>query len=257
MAKGGMQTIQDPLAGYKNWAANTAQSNYGNYVQPNLPGLSNYANKNFGQTPQQTLANLDPLSQDVYGAVQGDITGKGGPFTSLKNNLLGSFDAGAQKFTLDPMKEQLIKEGIYSSGAGQGVLSNAGNDLAQKRALLGSQVDTQLLDTAQGLGQNVMSQNQLMGFTDPLQALTTAMGLIQPPGVQDLNNQVYQQPNTFADLLGKIAPAVISALPGIGSIAGASQGITPLQAFGGGTAPYNAPQSGFLGYNPQQYSLSQ
>lgn len=243
MAKGGMQSIQDPLAGYKNWAASTTQQNYGQNVQPNLPMLGDYFKQNFGQGVNQTFNNTDPLFQDIYKSLQGDIEGKGGPFSSLKQNLLGAFDQGAQKFTMDPLKEQMIKEGIYSSGPGMGVMANAGNDLATQRASISSQTDVNELSMAEQLSSLLMGYNQQQGFDNPLMALNSAYTMGQPQSVQDLNNMYYQKPNTGADLLGKLAPIALGAalapmtggaslLGGLGNFAtgGSTMGYNPATA---------------------------
>lgn len=242
--KGGVQTIQDPLAGYKQWAANQDQSQFG-IVQPATQPLMDYFSKNFGQT--DFSGQMPQLSQDVTKAVQGDVEGTGGPFTSLKNNLLGAFDTGAQKFTLDPLKNQQIKEGIYSSGPGMSQMSDAGTSLAQQRGVLGSQVDTQLLDIANRLGQQQFQNNQLLGFTDPLQALTQAQSIL-PTNVQDINNLAYQQPNTGASLLGQILPMVASAALA-GPTGGASLALPGLMSAMGGTQSVFGSGQPLAGYN--------
>lgn len=236
-------TVTDPLSGYKNWAADQKQSQY-NQIQPATGSLLGYYNNNFGKT--DFSGQMPQLSQDVNKAVQGDVEGTGGPFTSLKQNLLGSFDTGAKKYTLDPMREQLIKEGIYSSGGGLGALSDAGNNLAQQRATLGSQVDVNELNFANQLGQQQFQNNQLLGFQNPLTALGAAQS-IQPPNVQDIFTNTTQDNSgsIFGQLLGKLGSTAIGGL--VGGPAGAAAGATIGGNGGGSSAIANPSSAGLLG----------
>lgn len=238
-------SVTDPLAQQKTQAANQSLSAWSSL----LPYANQLTSTYMPQLGQTDFTSQTPqLLQDIYKAVQGDVEGTGGPFTSLKQNLLGSFDTGAQKFTIDPLKEQLIKEGLYSSGPGMDVLQNAGTNIAQQRGLLGSQVDTQLLNMANSLGQQQFNTQQQLGFQDPLQALQAAYGLVTPPGSLGTNiatstMQVPGQSSGIGGLLGTIAgqaiPAMFTGGASLPFTAGAS-GIgalgnslyDPMQAFG-------------------------
>lgn len=242
-SKGGMQTsVTDPLAQQKTQAANASLGAW----QSLLPYGNQLTSTYMPQLGQTDFSSQTPqLLQDIYKAVQGDVEGTGGPFTSLKQNLLGSFDTGAQKFTIDPLKEQLIKEGLYSSGPGMDVLQNAGTNIAQQRGLLGSQVDTQLLNMANSLGQQQFNTQQLLGFQNPIQALQAAYGIDTPPGALGTNIQTasqYVQPQSsgMGQLLGSIAGQAIPALLTGGASLPFTMG-SQVAGFGGGTSPYKPP----------------
>lgn len=248
------QTQVNPNQGYVDWA-NQQQKNQYNQIQPATTQLlGNFNNP----------SSINPLLTAASGAVQGDITGQGGPYTSLKNNLLGNFDTGAQKTVLDPLKNQLIKEGIYSSGPGISLQNDAGTQLAQQRGLLGSQVDVQELNMANQLGQQT--------FQDQITALMTALGLV-PPQVQNVGGGTTTGSSTSTStpasqgamgLLGQIAGQVIPALLTGGaslpfslgsSVAGGgigAGGLGALQAFGGGVSN---PGQNLINTNPSQYQL--
>jgi hypothetical protein len=201
-----LNTITDPLGAQKTAAANLGLQNYQTALQ-SVPSLQNFYNSNFGQSPTTTLGNMDPLFQQTYGALEGDVSGQGGPFTSLQKNLLGAFDTQANQAQA-AQNAQLQQEGIYSSGLGMGANNNLQAQLATNRGALSSEVGVDELNMAQQLSQSLMGQNQLMGFTDPMQALQQISSLSQPPQFQNIDNSFYTPQSKFqttADIIGMVA----------------------------------------------------
>ena len=203
-----LNNISDPLGQQKTSAANLGLQNY-QTASSNVPSLQNFYNQNYGQSAQQTLGNQDPLFQQLYGSVQGDINGTGGPFTSLQKNLLGAFDQQANQAQA-AQNSQLQSEGIYSSGLGLGANNNLQANLATQRGALASQVGTQEMNFADQLSQQLMQQNQLMGQQDPMAALQAISSLSSPPNLGDISNMYYQPSNNTAQLLGAILPAIMN-----------------------------------------------
>ena len=239
-----MNQISDPLAAQKTAAANIGLGNY-QTASNAVPSLSNYYSQNFGQTPQQTLGNEDPLSQEAYAQVQQGMTGNGGPFASLTKNLLGSFDAGNAQ-NVQNQNQQLQAQGLGGSGAGAAVQANQGVQAAMQRALLGSQEGVAQLQMAQQLGQNLMAQNQQQGFNNPMAALGQIQSLASPPNFQDVNNTYYTPQSNFqttADILGAASPL-------LGSMMGQAIGGGGGQAQPGGNG---APALGATGTPPANY----
>lgn len=215
MGSSKMNTMPDPLAQQKTSAANLGLQNYQTASQA-IPGLQGYYNQNFGQSPMTTLGNEDPLSQAAYKSVEQDVTGTGGPYASLKQNLLGSFDTG-QTQASQTLQQQLQAQGLLGSGAGMAVLGNQGVNAAQQRALLGSNVDVQELNMANQMGQQLLQNNQQQGFNNPMTALGQIQSLSQAPQFQNLDQTYYQQPSTFsqiAPLIGQLGGAAIGAATG-------------------------------------------
>lgn len=251
-----MNTITDPLQAQKLQAANIGLGNY-QTASSAVPGLQGYYNQNFNQSPQQTLSNEDPLSKAVYGSVQQDISGGGGPFASLKQNLLGSFDTG-QINAKNTLEQQLQSQGLLGSGAGMAVLGNQGVDAAQQRALLGSNVDVQELNLANLLGQQLLQNNQQQGFSNPMAALGMIGNLSSPPNFQDVNNTYYTPaPKSsgfqqgFADVLGaaNAAGSIMSGMPSVGGPPSlGTTGTTPnyYMTNNGIGFPYQKPNTPFL-----------
>ena len=207
--------VTDPLAEQKRWAANTSMGNYGSFVQPRLGQWSSMAMNPYAD---------NPLLSSVESGVLNDITGKSGesgPFSSLKRNLLGNFDVG-QRQTSNNLQQNLQAKGLLGSGAGMAVMGNQGTDAARQRGLLGSQVDTQLYDMANQLGQQKIQ--------DQISAMQMLLGGYQAPQFQNIDTTKFDAtPGLLAQLgslLGKVGG---NAVPGAGAVAGAGAG-----AAGGG-----------------------
>lgn len=219
------QTIQDPAAAYKNWANTTKQEQF-NQQAPERQVLGNYFTSNFGGGGLDQISSANPLYGDVYKALQGDVEGKGGPFTSLKNNLLGSFDTQAGKST-EALKNQLVKEGIYSSGQGIGVQSDLASQLAQQRGLVSSQADVELLNMANQIAQQQINNQQLLGFTNPLQTLQQQYTMSNPYEAQNIQMPtiIPGQSSPWGSLLGTVAGGALGSFLGpMGTSVGASLG---------------------------------
>lgn len=184
-----MNSITDPLAQQKTQASNIGLNNYQN-ASTATPSLQNYYNQNFGQNQQQTLAGMNPMFQDIYGSLMKDVGGGGGPFSDLKQNLLGSFDAG-QANAAKSTQQQLQAQGLGDTGAGMAVAGQQGVDAAQQRALLGSQADTQMMSMADQISQQLTQQNQQQGFQNPMSALQQIYQLSQAPNFQNVDNSYY------------------------------------------------------------------
>lgn len=194
-------TQTNPNQGYVDWANQQSQNQY-NAIQPATTQLlGNFNNP----------SSINPLLTAASSAVENDINGTSGgsgPFTSLKNNLLGTFDTGTQQ-NQTALQNQLKSTGLLNSGPGMAVLANAGNQAAQQRGLLGSQVDTQELGLASQLGQQT--------FSDQLESLAAALGIL-PPQVQNVGGgttngtSTTQTPFNTGGLLGTIAGAAIPAI---------------------------------------------
>lgn len=248
-------TVTDPQASYKQWQTGELQNQY-NQIQPATNRLMGYFDDNFGQSDFGT--QIPQLLRDVIGSVQGDVSGTGGPFTSLKKNLLGDFDVGAQDSS-DRLKEQLIKQGIYSSGGGLDAQSSAGAESARQRALLGSEVDVNMLNFANQLGQQQFQNNQLLGIQNPLTALQAAQGILPQNAPEIASNSMYK-PSTWesvAPLLGQLGGAAIGSFAGgpMGAVAGSQIGGNSM-SYGQPLAPYSLPNPGtqFLGAQPYKPS---
>ena len=248
-----MNTIADPLGQQKTAAANLGLQNY-QTASSNIPTLQNSFTQNYGQTPGQTLGGMDPLFQQTYGAVSGDVTGQGGPFTSLQKNLLGAFDQQANSAQA-AQNAQLQQEGIYSSGLGMGANNNLQANLATQRGALSSQVGTQELQMADTLSQQLMQQNQLMGYTNPLNALMSMYSLSTPPNFQNVNNSYYTPAPTdtgFQTAFGDVtaaANAAGSVMSGMGSMSPSTVG--SMSPSTGSTQSYMP-----FGMNPNNYSAA-
>lgn len=197
-----LNTIQDPLGQQKTAAANLGLQNY-QTASSAVPSLQNYFNQNYGQSAQQTLGNMDPLFQQTYGAVSGDVTGQGGPFTSLNKNLLGAFDQQANQAQA-AQNAQLQSEGIYSSGLGMGANNNLQSNLATQRGALSAQNTVNELNMADTLSGQLMSQNQLMGQVDPLTALQQVQSLSTPPNMGNVDNSYYTPGNATGQIWNDI-----------------------------------------------------
>lgn len=224
MGAGKLKTeITDPLGDQKRQAADISLGDY-KQIQSSLPALQGFFNQNFGNT---SGSNVNPLLTAVSNAVLGDVTGQSGqsgPYSSLKQNLLGSYDTGEAN-TQQNLMQQLQAQGLLNSGPGLAVLGQHNNQSAQQRALLGSQMDTQLLDMANQLGMQQFNIGQQLGFSDPMQALEAYKSLSQAPTFQDIQSQTYNQPSgfsQFAPIIGAIGGGTIGAFAG--GPAGAAQG---------------------------------
>lgn len=241
-----LNTIGDPLGSQKTAAANLGLQNY-QTASSNVPSLQNFYNQNYGQNAQTTLGNMDPLFQQTYGAVQGDVTGQGGPFTSLNKNLLGAFDQQANQAQA-AQNAQLQSEGIYSSGLGLGANNNLQSNLATQRGALSAQNTVNELSFADQLSQQLMQQNQLMGQVDPMQALQAIQSLSTPPNLGNIDNTYYTPQSTstgFQNGLNDVlqtANTVAKFIPSSGSSGG---NIQPQQSY----MPFSMNSQS---YNPQQ-----
>lgn len=228
-----MNQITDPLAAQKTAAANIGLNNYQN-ASAAVPSLQNYYNQNFGQSQGQTLAGMNPMFQDIYNSVQGDVSGSGGPFASLKQNLLGSFDTG-QKAADTSMQNQLQAQGLMGTGAGMALEGQEGTQAAQQRATLGANTDVSMLNMANQLAQELTQQNQVQGFQNPMTALQQIQSLMQPPEFQSPETTYYTPAskfNTTADIIGAVSQ-------GAGQLAGSlksPQG-APMSVGAGNGAP--------------------
>ena len=212
---GKLNSINDPLQQQKLAAANIGLGNY-QTASSNVPSLQNYFSQNFGQSPTQTLANEDPLSRMAYQQTEEGLTGQGGPYANLTKNLLGSFDA-ANAQNNQQLQQQLQAQGLSGSGAGMAVEGNQGVQAAMQRALLGSQAGVANLQMADQLGQQLMQQNQLQGFTDPMMALGQIQSLATPPNFQNIDNTYYTPAQSpLPGLLGSIGGTVLGASLGNG-----------------------------------------
>lgn len=247
MGSSKVQTIQDPLAQQKTAAANLGLQNY-QTASSAVPSLQSFYNQNFGNT---SGSGVNPLLSAVSSSVLGDISGQGGPYTSLLQNTLGTFDAG-QEQAQQGLNQQIQAQGFGGSGAGMAVLGDQGANAAQQRALLASQLGVNELNTANQLGLQQFNIGQQLGFSDPMAALSAIQSLASPPNFENVDNTLYQQPSTFsqiAPILGQLGGAALSGgmnLMGSNAIAGALGGLG-----GGGTSPMTtslygplAPQTG-------------
>lgn len=254
-----MNQIPDPLAQQKTQAANIGLGNY-QQASANVPALQGVAN-NLGQTQGQTLANENPLFQSIYGDLQQDVSGSGGPFSALTKNLLGSFDT-QQTNTQNSLQQQLQAQGLLGSGAGMAVLGNQGINAAQARAGLVDQNQVNELSMADQLAQQLSAQNQQQGYANPMAALGQIQSLSAPPQFQSPENTYYTPGNKFqttADILGAISSAAQNGLfspQTLSSIAGSTGG----QASSGNGAPALgqpgiAPSNYYSGGNQQAQSM--
>lgn len=234
-------TQVNPNQGYVDWANQQNQAQYNNIQPATTQLLGNFSNP----------ASINPLLTDVSNSVQSDIEGKGGPYTSLKNNLLGTFDTGTQQ-NQTALTNQLQAKGLLNSGPGMAVLANSGNQAAQQRGLLGAQTDVQELNMANQLGQQT--------FQDQIQSLITSLG-ITPPQVQNVgggttnSSSTTQTPFNAGGLLGTIAGAAIPAIMS----GGATLPLSLASAGAGATGVINNGASSNLtasGANPFSYNGS-
>lgn len=237
-----MNTIQDPLASQKTAAANIGLGNY-QTASAMTPSLQNYYNQNFGQTQQQTLQNQSPLFQDVYGQINQDVAGQGGPYSALTQNLLGSFDT-QQKSTQDNLEQQLQAQGLGGSGAGMAVLGNEGVQAAQARAGIVDQNQVNELNMANSLAQELQGYNQQAGFSNPMAALGQVQSLSSPPQFQSPETTYYTPSSKFqttADILGAVASVVQNGLLSPQTIQSISGGVNPSSPVGNGAPSLGAP----------------
>lgn len=257
MSSSKMNSITDPLAQQKTAAANIGLNNYQS-ASANVPSLQGYYNQNFGQSQGQTLAGMNPMFQDIYNSVQGDVSGTGGPFADLKKNLLGSFDTG-QTQASQQLQQQMQAQGLGGTGAGMALMGNEGVNAAQQRALLGANTDVNMLNMADELSQQLTQQNQQQGFTNPMTALNTISGLSSPPNFQSPETSYYTPGNSTGNILGDVASALavgatpftggssLLALPGTLSMAAANNGPTMMGGSSGGGSSDNGMSSSYYG----------
>jgi hypothetical protein len=204
MGSSKLNTISDPLSQQKTQAANIGLGNY-QQASANVPALQGVAN-NLNQSTGQTLANQSPLFQSLYNDVSQDVSGSGGPFSALTQNLLGSFDT-QQNNTQQQLQQQLQAQGLLGSGAGMAVLGNQGVNAAQARAGLVDQNQVNMLNYANQIAQFLAQQNQQQGFNNPMAALGEIQSLATPPNFQDVNNSYYTPAPTsqgFQQALGDV-----------------------------------------------------
>jgi hypothetical protein len=229
------------------------------------------------QSGAQTPDVINQLLGQVKSGLQGQFSADTGPFAALKKNLLGTSQEAYEQNVAAPLKESLIKQGLYTSGPGYDILSSSGLDQAKQQALLGSQLDLQglqnwqqqqqnlqnlglnlgnfqqnallgnqnlgmslaqiqtaarqqALENAQNLANQQLSANQLLGYTQPMQALQYANQLgADVPQFQDIKSETYTPPaptnnwGTIGSLLG----AGVGMIPGM-------QPFAPLLAGAGG-----------------------
>lgn len=252
MGSSKMNTINDPLTTQKLAAANQGLQNY-QTASSAIPSLQNYYGQNFGQTQQQTLQNQSPLFQDIYGQTQQGVQGGQGPYASLTQNLLGSFDAGNAQNNQN-LDQQIQAQGLMGSGAGMAVLGNQGVQAAQARAGVQDQSQVNMLNMANQLAQELAQQNQIQGFQNPMSAQQQIGALAQPPQFQDINNTYYTPQSKFqttADILGAVSQAAQNGVfnPQTYSGMGNSVGANPMSSLG-------AFQQPGMGINPTQNPLS-
>jgi hypothetical protein len=240
-----MNTISDPLQSQKTAAANIGLGNY-QTASGNVPSLQGVAG-NLGQSQNATLANENPLFQNIYSMLSQDTSGTGGPYSALTKNLLGSFDT-QQNNTQQMLQQQLQAQGLLGSGAGMATLGEQGVNAAQARAGLVDQNQVNEMSMADQLAQQLSQQNQVQGYSNPMNAIGQIQSLATPPQFQNVDNTYYTPQSKFqttADILGAGSQLLGSAMSS--AIGSASQG-------GGQASPSNgAPSLGSSPSAPSNY----
>lgn len=232
--------VTDPLADLRR---GTAQQQYNSYSAnlPTLMGMGrNLGNFSTSQAGFPDILNQANTSQsDLLRIASGGPDS--GPFAALKQNLLGNFDQGVERYTMNPLRERLIQQGIYSSGPGNDAQSTAGIDAARQRALLGAEQDVNALGMQQNainssanLGGQISNILQLLGFSDPMEAIRASQN---GPNYQSIETNTYTpQPNPgmgqLGQLLGSFAGPLMSSFGGGGAATSASPANSSMTNFG-------------------------